>query len=123
MQLSLPVPAFTPVFDEPNLIASAGLVTAVGLAQQVGLQRLADEHVKVPRVGANAGLKVMSLVAGMCAGADSITDMGVLGRISRGFTETEGWSAGTQGLVGLIVHDGPLGSWRTRGVRLGFGLE
>ncbi len=48
MQLSLPVPAFTPVFDEPNLIASAGLVTAVGLAQQVGLQGLADEHVKVP---------------------------------------------------------------------------
>lgn len=78
MQLSCPVSALTPVFDEPNLIASAGLVTAVGLAQQVGLQALADEHVKVPKVGANAGLKIMSLVAGMCAGADSISDMGML---------------------------------------------
>ncbi len=54
MQLSCPVPALTPVFDEPNLIASAGLVTAVEMAQQAGLQRLADEHVKVLKAGANA---------------------------------------------------------------------
>ena len=78
MQLSHAVSALSPVFDEPNLIVSAGLVPAVGLANQVRLPQLADEHVRVPVVGANAGAKVMSLVAGMCAGADSIADMGIL---------------------------------------------
>jgi hypothetical protein len=68
----------SPVFDEPNLVVSAGLIPAVGLAARVGLADLADEHVRVPVVGANAGAKVMSLVAGMCAGADSIADMGLL---------------------------------------------
>ena len=40
---------------------------------------LADEHLSVPGdKGANAGLKVASLVAGMVAGADSIDDMALL---------------------------------------------
>ncbi len=40
---------------------------------------LADEHLSVPTdKGANAGLKVASLVAGMVAGADSIDDMALL---------------------------------------------
>jgi hypothetical protein len=40
---------------------------------------LADEHLSVPTdKGANAGLKVASLVAGMAAGADSIEDMALL---------------------------------------------
>ena len=78
MQLSHAVSAMSPAFDEPNLIVSAGLVPTVGLASQVGLADFADQHVAVPLVGANAGAKVMSLVAGMCAGADSIADMGIL---------------------------------------------
>ncbi len=40
---------------------------------------LADEHLSVPTdKGANAGLKVASLIAGMVAGADSIDDMALL---------------------------------------------
>lgn len=67
------------VFDERNLVSSAGLVPLVGLAQKAGLLRLADEWITVPAdKGANPGLKVSSLVAGMAVGADSIDDMDVL---------------------------------------------
>jgi hypothetical protein len=51
----------------------------MALAQRAGLADLADEHLSVPTdKGANAGLKVTSLVAGMVAGADSIDDMALL---------------------------------------------
>lgn len=67
------------VFDEPNLLSAAGLVPVVGLAERAGLRELADEHLSVATDrGANAGLKVTSLVAGMVAGADSIDDMALL---------------------------------------------
>ncbi len=63
-------------FDDPNLITSAGLVPVMTLAQKAGLPDLVTEHVSVPgSAGANADLKVASLVAGMVAGADSIEDM------------------------------------------------
>jgi hypothetical protein len=67
------------VFDEPNLIADAGLVPVVALAEQVGLPDLVAEHVAIVdadnSAGANPAAKVMSLVAGMVAGADSIEDV------------------------------------------------
>ena len=67
------------MFDDPNLVASAGLVPMMGLAQQAGLEELARQHLSVPGdKGANAGLKVASLVGGMVAGADSIDDMALL---------------------------------------------
>jgi hypothetical protein len=67
------------VFDEPNLVSAAGLVPVAVLARRAGLRRLADERLSVPTdKGANAGLKVSSLVAGMVAGADSIDDMALL---------------------------------------------
>ena len=72
-------------FDEPNLVVSSGLIPAVGLAQRVGLAELADDLVTVPGpAGANAGAKVMSLVAGMTAGADSIADLDVLRHAAMG---------------------------------------
>jgi hypothetical protein len=67
------------VFDDPNLVSSAGLVPMLALADRAGLRELADAHLSVPTdKGANAGLKVASLVAGMVAGADSIDDMAIL---------------------------------------------
>jgi hypothetical protein len=67
------------VFDEPNLLAAAGLVPVVALADRVCLQELVDQFLTVPTdKGANAGLKVASLVAGMVAGADSIDDIAIL---------------------------------------------
>lgn len=66
-------------FDDPNLVSSGGLVPAMALAESVGLRELGDQRLSVPTdKGANAGLKVCSLVAGMVAGADSIDDMALL---------------------------------------------
>ncbi|WP_406046607.1 transposase [Kribbella sp. NBC_00889] len=79
MQLSHTPRAISAVFDDPNLVSAAGLVPIVAVAEQAGLRSLADEHLSVPTdKGANAGLKVASLVAGMVAGADSIDDLGLL---------------------------------------------
>jgi hypothetical protein len=66
-------------FDDPNLVSHAGLVPAIRLAENVGLEDLVTEHVQVAaKVGANPGVKVGSLVAGMIAGADSIDGMDLL---------------------------------------------
>ena len=66
-------------FDDPNLVSSAGLIPMMVLAVKTGLGALVDERVKLPGYfGANAGLKVTALVAGMLTGADSIDDMAVL---------------------------------------------
>ncbi len=79
MQLSHTPAGTSAVFDDPNLVSAAGLVPVVALAGAVGLRRLCDEHLSVPGdKGANPGLKVTSLVAGMVAGADSIDDMALL---------------------------------------------
>ena len=66
-------------FDDPNLVSHAGLIPAVRLAQNIGLEDLARRHVRVrAKVGANAGLKIGALVAGMVAGADTIDGMDLL---------------------------------------------
>ncbi len=58
------------MFDDPNLVSSAGLVPVLALADRAGLRQLVDERLSVPTdKGANAGLKVCSLVAGMIAGS------------------------------------------------------
>jgi hypothetical protein len=76
VKLSHTLTATSAVFDDPNLVSAAGLVPVLALADRAGLRRLADEHLSVAGdKGANAGLKVASLVAGMVAGADSIDDM------------------------------------------------
>ena len=90
MQLSHTPAATSAVFDDPDLMSAAGLVPLLGLARSAGLQALADQHLTVPSdKGANAGVKVAALVAGMCAGADSIDDMrllrhGAMGRVFGG---------------------------------------
>jgi hypothetical protein len=79
MRLSHSRPVVAARFDEPNLVSSAGLVPLLRLAADAGLARLAGEFLSVPGdKGANAGGKVTALVAGMCAGADSIDDLGLL---------------------------------------------
>ena len=81
--------ATSAVFDDPNLVSAAGLVPVLALARSAGLHELAREHLSVPSdKGANAELKVASLVAGMVAGADSIDDMALLrhGAMRRVFT-------------------------------------
>jgi len=89
MQLSHTDAAVSAVFDEPNLVSAAGLVPVLKLARSAGLHELADRQLSVPTdKGANAGLKVAALVAGMVAGADAIDDMALLrhGGMRRLFT-------------------------------------
>jgi hypothetical protein len=68
VQLSHTPRATSAVFDDPNLVSSAGLVPVLALADLAGLRQLADAHLSVPTdKGASAGLKVASLVGGMVA--------------------------------------------------------
>ena len=79
----------TTVFDDPNLVSCAGLAPVLELAERAGLHDLVQEHVHVDRAGGqNALLKIVSLIAGMIAGADSIDDMSLLrhGAMRRLFT-------------------------------------
>src|SRR3954466_7380824 len=98
VKLSHTLRATSVVFDDPNLVSSTGLVPALGLAESVGLRDLADEHLSVPTdKGANAGLKVASLVAGMAAGADSIDDLSLLRHGGMGKVFTGAYAPSTLG--------------------------
>jgi hypothetical protein len=86
------------LFDDPNLVSAAGLLPVMRLAERTGLRSLADQWLSVPTdKGANAGLKVSSLVAGMVAGADSIDDMAVLRHGGMGKIFTSIYSPSTLG--------------------------
>jgi hypothetical protein len=77
------------VFDDRNLVSCAGLVPAMALADRAELTALAGAHLSVPgAAGVAAGAKVSTPVAGMVAGADSVSDMDVLrhGAMPRLFT-------------------------------------
>ncbi|WP_248958730.1 IS1380 family transposase [Sphaerisporangium perillae] len=66
------------IFNEEHLVAYAGLVPAMRLAERCDLG-LVDEHVAIADLlGVNAPLKIGSIVAGMLAGADSIDDLDAL---------------------------------------------
>jgi hypothetical protein len=66
------------VFDDPNLLAHAGLAPLLALAGYAGLPDLLAGAQPAGPCGANAVTKAMCLVAGMTAGADSIEDMDLL---------------------------------------------
>lgn len=98
MQLCHTHRATSAVFDDPNLVSCAGLVPVLALARAAGLQELAQQHLTVPTdKGANAGLKVSSLVAGMVAGADSIDDMALLRHGGMGRVFTRAYAPSTLG--------------------------
>src|SRR5215218_8472984 len=70
-------------FDEDNLVSHAGLVPVLGLAEQTRLAEIIAEKVSItaPRIksgSANPAPKLLGVIAGMCAGADSIDDLDVL---------------------------------------------
>jgi len=71
------------VFDDDNLVSLAGLVPVMTLAEQTGLVKLLGEkvHIAEPKIksgSANPAPKLTTLIAGMCAGADSIDDVDVV---------------------------------------------
>jgi hypothetical protein len=67
------------IFDDDHVVAYAGLVPVMRLAERCDLGGLAGEHVGIAGpLGVNAPLKIGSIVAGMAAGADSIDDLDLL---------------------------------------------
>lgn len=66
-------------FDDPNLVANAGLLLVATLSQRLGLETLIDGMVRLDgRVGgARPGRKVLTLAHALCAGGSHIdhTDM------------------------------------------------
>ena len=67
-------------FDDHRLVANAGLLLPVTLAQHLGLRQLADSHVDLGDAPgrANTGDKMMTLVASALAGGDCIDDADAL---------------------------------------------
>ena len=67
-------------FDDHRLVANAGLILPVTLAQHLGLGELVDNHVDLADAPgrANAGDKMLTLVASALAGGDCIDDADVL---------------------------------------------
>ena len=67
-------------FDDPRLVANAGLILPVTLAQRLDLVELADSHVDLGDAPgrANVGDKIMTLVASALAGGDCIDDADAL---------------------------------------------
>ena len=80
-------------FDDHRLVANAGLLLPVTLAQHLGLRELVDHHVDLADAPgrANAGDKMLTLVASALAGGDCIDDADVLR------------TGGTAGAIGCVV--------------------
>ena len=79
MRLSHARAAISFHFDDPNLVSGAVLVLVMALAARCGLTALLVEGLTLAGKGtANAAGKITTLIAGMVAGADSISDMDLL---------------------------------------------
>ena len=67
-------------FDDHRLVNNAGLLLPATLAQRVGLRELVDHHLDLGDAPgrANAGDKMLTLVASALAGGDCIDDADVL---------------------------------------------
>ena len=80
MQVSHNFAPSSAVFDDDHLVSCAGLVPVMALAAQTGLPALLADKIDIatPRIksgSANPSPKLATLIAGMCAGADSIDDI------------------------------------------------
>ena len=80
-------------FDDHRLVANAGLLLPVTLAQHLGLREVVDSHVDLGDAPgrANPGDKMLTLVASALAGDDFIDDADVLR------------TGGTAGAIGCVV--------------------
>jgi hypothetical protein len=71
------------IFDDQNLVSHGGLVPVMELAEQAGLRQLLGEHVRftserVRSGAANPTPKLLSVIAGMLAGADTMEGLDVI---------------------------------------------
>jgi Transposase DDE domain group 1 len=83
VQVSHGFAASSALFDDEHLVSCAGLVPVMTLAAQTGLSDLIAGKVRIiePRIksgSANPSAKLTTVIAGMCAGADSIDDLDIV---------------------------------------------
>ena len=80
-------------FDDHRLVANAGLLLPMTLAQRLGLGELVDSHVDLADAPgrANMGDKMLTLVASALASGDCIDDADVLR------------TGGTAGAIGCVI--------------------
>ena len=80
-------------FDDPRLVANAGLLLTATLALRLGLGEMVDRHLDLGDAPgrANTGDKLMTLVASALAGGDCIDDADALR------------SGGTARVLGCVV--------------------
>lgn len=83
MKVSHSFAASSAAFDDQHLVSCAGLVPVMMLASQTGLSQLLEHKVhfvceRVKSGAANPSPKLATLIAGMCAGADSIDDLDIV---------------------------------------------
>ena len=80
-------------FDDHRLVANAGLLLPVTLAQHLGLREFVDQHIDLGDAPgrANPGDKMLTLVASALAGGNCINDADVLR------------AGGTSGAIGCVV--------------------
>ncbi|MET3804860.1 hypothetical protein ABIB25_001856 [Nakamurella sp. UYEF19] len=89
-------------FDDENLVSAAGLVPVLALAEQTQLPDLVDAQVRfdserIASAAANPVGKIMSIIAGMLTGADSIADLQIIR------------SGGSQKMFGAVYAPSTLG--------------
>jgi DDE family transposase len=79
MRLSHARRAVSVRFDDPNLVSCVGFAAVLALASRCGFGELVTDRVWIAaKGGVNPAAKIVALVAGMVAGADSINDMDLL---------------------------------------------
>ena len=83
-------------FDDHRLVANAGLLLPVTLAQHLGLRELVDSHVDLADAPgrANAGDKMLTLVASALAGGPPMADIDGADVLRTG---------GTAGAIGCVI--------------------
>ncbi|MEV7046725.1 IS1380 family transposase [Amycolatopsis sp. NPDC051061] len=66
-------------FDDQSVVTHAGLLPLLRLTENIEFADLAADRIRIPGpAGANPDAKLLTLIAGMAAGADSIDDLDVL---------------------------------------------
>ena len=97
-------------FDDHRLVANAGLLLPVTLAGRLGLSELVDSHLDLGDASgrANAGDKMLTLVASALAGGDCIDDADVLR--SGGTGRVLGCAVKTPSTLGTFLRTIPLPS-------------
>ena len=107
-------------FDDHRLVAHAGLILPVTLAHHLGLGELVDRHVDLGNAPgrANAGDKMLTLVASALAGGDCIDDADALRAAC--WRDRAGTGLRGQGAVqaGSLPEEFPAGPRAASGARI-----